>query len=138
MKTLRFSLTLFVVVAIAPFSLLTFPARAQNAQEQNQVTPLVRGYRTGYSDGYQSGISDAATNAPHEYRNKDEYDRADRAYNPNWGSLDDYRNGYQQGFEVGYDAGYAHKPFDSSIPPDLKPRSENATTQKQVNQSPAD
>ena len=137
MKTLRFSLALSLALSIAPFSVLTLVAKAQDPQAQNQISPVVRGYRTGYSDGYQSGISDAASGAPREFHNKAEYDRADRAYNPNWGSLEEYRNGYQQGFEIGYDAGYSHKPFDSSIPPDLKPR-DNATAQNQGNQNPVD
>lgn len=120
MKTLRFNVTLLVSFALISFSLLTVPAIAQDQQEQTQVTVLMRGYRTGYSDGYQAGIGDAANGGAREFRNKTEYGRADRAYNPTWGSLDEYRSGYQQGFEVGYDAGYDRKPFDSSIPPDLK------------------
>ncbi len=82
----------------------------------------MRGYRTGYSDGYQAGVSDVAGNATREFRTKPEYDHADRAYNSNYGALEEYRDGYQQGFEAGYNAGYDRKPFDSSIPPDLRRR----------------
>jgi hypothetical protein len=89
----------------------------------------MRGYRTGYSDGYQSGISDAARNAPRDFRTKAEYDRADRAFNSTWGSIEEYRDGYRQGFEVGYEAGFDHKPFDSTIPSDLKRRTEDSTVQ---------
>ena len=84
--------------------------------QAGQATALERGYRTGYSDGYQAGISDAARNAPRDFRTKAEYDRADRAFNSTWGSIEEYRDGYRQGFEVGYEAGFDHKPFDSTIP----------------------
>src|SRR5262249_35969136 len=55
-----------------------------------------------------------------DFRSKPEYTQADRAYNSSWGALDEYRDGYRQGFEAGYGAGYERRPFDSSIPPDLK------------------
>ena len=129
MKTLRITLTLFTVFALLPFSFMTFRASAQDPQEQNQATAIMRGYRTGYSDGYQAGISDAARNAPRDFRTKAEYDHADRAYNSNWGLIEDYRDGYRQGFEVGYEAGFDHKPFDSTIPTDLKRRTEDSTVQ---------
>src|SRR5256714_8263577 len=87
MKTLRTTLTLFAVFALLPFSFTTFRASAQDPQEQNQATAIMRGYRTGYSDGYQAGISDAAMTAPRDFRTKSEYDHADRAYNSNWGLI---------------------------------------------------
>lgn len=129
MKTLRISLTLFTVFALLPFSFLTFRAAAQDPQEQNQATAIMRGYRTGYSDGYQAGISDAARNAPRDFRTKAEYDHADRAFNSTWGSIEEYRDGYRQGFEVGYEAGFDHKPFNSTIPSELKHRTEDSTVQ---------
>src|ERR1051325_12105000 len=102
MKTLRFTLTLVVAFAVFPSSLWTLSANAQDPQQQNQATAMMRGYRTGYSDGYQAGVTDASNRAPREFRNKAEYDRADRAYNSSHGSLDEYRDGYRQGFEIGY------------------------------------
>jgi hypothetical protein len=129
MKTLRITLTLFTVFALLPLSFMTFRAAAQDPQEQNQATPIMRGYRTGYSDGYQAGISDAARNAPRDFRAKAEYDHADRAFNSTWGSIEEYRDGYRQGFEVGYEAGFDHKPFDSTIPSELKRRTEDSNVQ---------
>jgi hypothetical protein len=134
MKILRPALTLLFVLTLVAPSQLAFAA----AQDQSPaVTPVMRGYRTGYSDGYQAGVSDQNANGPKEYRNKPEYDRADRAYNPNWGSLEDYRDGYRQGFEVGYSAGYDRKPFDSTIPSDIKRRTEDATVQYPTDQNKA-
>jgi hypothetical protein len=125
MKNLK-RLILFLVCAAVAFSV---PAAglAQDPQTQNQATALMRGYRTGYSDGYQAGVNDVAVKATREFRTKPEYDRADRAYNSNYGALEEYRDGYQQGFEVGYNAGYDRKSFDSSIPQDLRRKTEDST-----------
>src|SRR4051812_11704245 len=104
MKIIKLTLVvLFAFALLVPAPLLV-TARAQD--QQAQVTAIMRGYRTGYSDGYQAGIGDASSRAPKEYRNKAEYDRADRAYSAGWGQLEEYRDGYRQGFEVGYVAGY--------------------------------
>ena len=135
MKTLRSTLTFLLTIALLSISLVTGSAQAQDPQEQNQATAIMRGYRTGYSDGYQAGIGDLTKNAPREFRNKAEYDHADRAFNSAWGSVDQYRDGYRQGFEVGYNAGYDRKGFDSSIPPDLKPRTEDTSVQYPTDQN---
>ena len=135
MKTIRLTLTLFTAIAFVCIPLLPTIAGAQTNQEQNQATAIMRGYRTGYSDGYQAGVGDVSKNADREFRNKAEYDHADRAFNSAWGSLDEYRDGYRQGFEVGYNAAYDHKPFDSTIPPDLKRRTEDSTVQYPIDQS---
>ena len=135
MKTIRLTLTLFTAIAFVCIPLLPTVASAQTNQEQNQATAIMRGYRTGYSDGYQAGVGDVAKNAYREFLTKAEYDRADRAFNSAWGSLDEYRDGYRQGFELGYNAAYDHKPFDSTIPPDLKRRTEDSTVQYPIDQS---
>jgi hypothetical protein len=127
MKNLKLALTLIVAVAFVPAPLITPAVKAQDPQTQNQATAMMRGYRTGYSDGYQAGVSDAATNAAREFRNKVEYDRADRAYNSNFGALEEYRDGYRQGFEPGYNAGFDRKSFDSNVPADLKRRTEDSS-----------
>ena len=133
MKILRYTLAfLFVFTLLAP-SQFGFKAIAQD--QQPVVTALMRGYRTGYSDGYQAGVGDKSANAPKEFRNKAEYDRADRAYNSNWGALEEYRDGYRQGFEVGYSGGYDRQPFDSSIPADLRRRTEDNTVQNPIDQN---
>jgi hypothetical protein len=125
MKNLRLALTHIVVAAFLTVPLCAAPANAQDPQ--SQATAVMRGYRTGYSDGYQSGVTDLANNSAREFRNKLEYEHADRAYNSTYGALEEYRDGYQQGFEVGYDSGFDRKPFDSSIPPDLKRKTEDSS-----------
>src|SRR5207248_2465761 len=128
MKTLSSILTLLLTSTLVSIS-FAGSTNAQDPQDQNQATAIMRGYRTGYSDGYQAGVGDSAKSAPREFRNKAEYDHADRAFNSAWGSAEEYRGGYRQGFEVGYNAGYDRKAFDSSIPPDLKTRTEDTSVQ---------
>lgn len=133
MKILRCSLAfLFAFALIAPSQ---FGFRMVAQDQQPVVTALMRGYRTGYSDGYQAGVGDKSANGPKEFRNKAEYDRADRAYNANWGGLEEYRDGYRQGFEAGYSAGYDRRPFDSTVPADIRRRTEDNTVQNPVDQN---
>ena len=133
MKNLRIALTLILALTLAAVSLTAIPVQAQDpqtqTQTQEQVTALMRGYRAGYSDGYPTGRSDQASNAAREFRNKTEYEHGDRAYNSRYGTLEEYRDGYQQGFETGYNAGFDRKPFDSSIPDNLRRRTEDSTVQ---------
>lgn len=124
------SLSIVLAAVLAVLPLVAISASAQNSQQQNQATALMRGYRTGYSDGFPAGRGDASKRMDRNARAKAEYQQADRAYMPTFGDLEEYRNGYQQGFEAGYYAGYDGKSFDSTIPDDLKRReaSDDANT----------
>jgi hypothetical protein len=114
-------LPLVVLLSICVSGLLAIvPARAQG------TTAIERGYRTGYSDGYTAGYRDVSTNAPRNYQNKEDYQKADRSYNDVWGPIEDYRDGYQQGFEAGYTAGYERQQFNSALPSGLRRRGANA------------
>jgi hypothetical protein len=111
------------VLAFALSALLALPvAVAQQQSAPQSVGALERGYRTGYSDGYQAGYSDSTQSAARNFKNKDEYQRADRAYASSYGTLEDYRDGYQQGFESGYNSGYERRGFDSTIPANISRR----------------
>jgi hypothetical protein len=131
----RFAVTLFLLVAFVTVPLTPVAAKAQDPQTQTQATAILRGYRTGYSDGYQAGVSDLASNAAREFKNKSDYEHGNRAYNPGYGTLEEYRDGYQQGFEVGYNAGFDRKPFDSSAPADLKRRTEDSSVSYPTDQN---
>ena len=135
MKTIRVATAILTTLTILYFSVSPLAAQAQTSQEPNQATALMRGYRTGYSDGYQAGIADVTSKAAREFRNKSEYDHADRAFNPVWGSVEDYRDGYRQGYESGYNGAYDHKSFDSSIPPNLTRKTEDTTVQYPIDQN---
>ncbi len=133
MKNLRHALVLPLAFAFV-LPLLSFGVSAQDPQS----SALGRGYRTGYSDGYQAGYRDAIERAARDFRGKLEYQRADRAYAPAYGSIEDYRDGYQQGFEIGYGAGYDHRGFDSTVPPDLKRRAQIDTDSSAKPNNPTD
>ena len=125
-------LILALVVLMAALPVFSISVAAQDPQSQPQASALMRGYRAGYSDGYPAGVRDSASQADKNFRAKAEYQQADRAYSPNFGSLDEYRNGYQQGFETGYNDGFDRRNFDSSIPTDLKVRESNDDSQAPV------
>jgi hypothetical protein len=110
------------VLLVMPINAAVQNFSGENPSAQQSVGALERGYRTGYSDGYQAGFSDSTQQAARDYRNKDEYKRADRAYAASYGALEDYRDGYQQGFESGYGSGYERRGFDSTIPANLSRR----------------
>ena len=121
-------LPLVVLLSIAITGLLAIvPAGAQG------TTALERGYRTGYSDGYTAGFKDVSENAARAFKNKQDYQQADRSYNEAWGPVEDYRDGYQQGFEAGYTAGYERQQFNSSLPAGLHKRQNSGNTPVQVN-----
>ncbi|HSE15549.1 MAG TPA: hypothetical protein VLB46_00765 [Pyrinomonadaceae bacterium] len=134
-------LPLVVLLSICVSGMLAIvPAGAQA-----QTTALERGYRTGYSDGYTAGYSDVSNNAPRNYQNKQDYQKADRSYNDVWGPIEDYRDGYQQGFEAGYSAGYDRQQFNSTLPSGLRRRGANsgsgpapANVNPQPNDDPVD
>ncbi|HEY0003298.1 MAG TPA: hypothetical protein VGB17_00710 [Pyrinomonadaceae bacterium] len=129
------SLTLLALPAVTSASIRAAqPSELVQPQQNGQASnsALQRGYRTGYSDGYQAGFRDSAENGARDYRNKDEYQRADRAYAAAYGPLEDYRDGYQQGFESGYNTGYERRSFDSTVPENISRR---GTTGPQVNSS---
>lgn len=89
---------------------------------QDGRTALHRGYRTGYSDGYMAGYRDAIDNAAKDFRRHSDYSEARRAYNKDYGLIEDYSDGYRQGFEAGYDTGFEKRSFDSDVPATLGKR----------------
>ncbi len=126
MKLTRNLLALFVNLSLVSATFLSFAI--QNASAQDTKIALQRGYRTGYSDGYMSGYRDSLDNQAKNFQRHSEYAKADRAFNKDYGNLEDYRDGYQQGFETGYNTGFDKKAFDATIPNDLKKRGTVATT----------
>jgi hypothetical protein len=121
-------LPLVVLLSICISGLLAIvPAGAQG------TTALERGYRTGYSDGYTAGFKDVSDHAARDFKNKQDYQQADRSYNEAWGPIEDYRDGYQQGFEAGYTAGFDRQQFNSSLPTGLRRRQNPGNIPVEVN-----
>ena len=121
MNYLKLPLVVLLSICISGLLAVT-PAGAQG------TTALERGYRTGYSDGYTAGYRDVSNNAPRDYQNKEDYQKADRSFNDVWGPVEDYRDGYQQGFEAGYSAGFERQQFNSALPSGLRRRGTDANT----------
>ncbi|MEZ5307362.1 MAG: hypothetical protein R2684_09480 [Pyrinomonadaceae bacterium] len=120
MKLIRSFLAANLIFTLVFLSSITLAIPTVFAQDSRVA--LQRGFRTGYSDGYMSGYRDAIENASKSYARHGEYKSADRAFNTDYGKLDDYKDGYQQGFEKGYDTGFTKQGFDATIPNDLKLR----------------
>jgi type IV secretion system protein VirB10 len=122
MKLTRSFASFALILSLSLISFLSLPQ--QTIYAQNAKIALQRGYRTGYSDGYMAGYRDVIDNAARSFTRHNEYTKADRAYNKDFGTLEDYRDGYQQGFESGYNSGYEKRSFDANLPTDLKRRAE--------------
>jgi len=120
MKLTRSFVSLVLSLSLTVFSFLSFSIQPTFAQDAKIA--VQRGYRTGYSDGYMSGYRDVIENSAKNYSRHGEYTKADRAYNKDYGVLEEYRDGYQQGFESGYDTGFEKRSFDATVPIELKIR----------------
>ncbi|MBD0371624.1 MAG: hypothetical protein ICV60_12360 [Pyrinomonadaceae bacterium] len=116
------ALVVAALIILTALPCASFSSSYKALAAQDSTSALERGWRTGYSDGYQAGYGDSSENAPRDFKGKEDYRRADRAYAATYGPREDYRDGYQQGFEIGYNAGYERKGFDSTVPAGLKRR----------------
>ena len=126
MKLTRSLLALALTFSLSLLSFLALPMTVTTAQEINAA--LQRGYRTGYSDGYMAGYRDVIDSAAKDFTRHQEYNDATRAYNKDYGTLEDYRNGYRQGFEQGYETGFEKRSFDSAAPTGLTRRGDAIAT----------
>jgi hypothetical protein len=129
---------LLIAILVAVAALSASLVSPLSAAAQDSTSALERGWRTGYSDGYQSGYADSVEKASPDFKSKDDYQRADRAYAQTYGPLEDYRDGYQQGFEIGYSAGYERRGFDSTVPTGLKRRGTTTQAATQTSTTPVD
>lgn len=127
------ALALTIICTLLPALIVQTKAYGTLAiQTGTTASALQRGYRTGYSDGYMNGYRDVADQSSRDFRNKEDYTRANRAYDAAYGTPDEYSDGYRQGFETGYIAGYDRRTFDSTVPVGLARRNiTNATNATQ-------
>jgi hypothetical protein len=123
MNQLKIFYALFLSAALLFAGIAPSPSSAQDSK-----TALFRGYRTGYSDGYMAGYRDSTEKAGRAVEKHQDYAKADRAYSPEFGAVEDYRDGYRQGFEVGYTTGFDRLAFDSTIPTSLEKRGTTAVS----------
>ena len=66
-------------------------------------------YENGYRDGIEKGRADAKDRESFDPVRHSRYRSADRGYDRQYGSKDDYRLVYRDGFEAGYRAGYGDR-----------------------------
>src|SRR5687768_11844098 len=135
MKLTRSLLAVALTFSLSLLSFLALPIHTTTAQEINAA--LQRGYRTGYSDGYMAGYRDVIDSAAKDFTKHEEYTEASRAFNKDYGSIDDYRDGYKQGFESGYNTGFEKRSFDSAVPTGLGRRG-NVTPAEPASQVPVE
>lgn len=126
MKLNRNLLAIVLSFSLSLLSFLALPVHTTTAQETRVA--LQRGYRTGYSDGYMAGYRDSIDTVAKSYLRHEEYSKANRAYNKDYGTAEDYRDGYQQGFESGYDTGFEKRSFEAIVPVNLRKRGEISAT----------
>ncbi|MFN6963806.1 MAG: hypothetical protein ACK4S4_08575 [Pyrinomonadaceae bacterium] len=122
MKLAKGLLSLVLALSLGLISFVSIPQITVHAQDANAA--LQRGYRTGYSDGYMAGYRDSIDSLSKDHTRHNDYAAASRAYNKDYGSLEDYRDGYRQGFEAGYDTGFEKRGFDSAVPANLTRRAD--------------
>lgn len=133
MKLTRSLLALALTFSLSLLSFLALPLTSASAEEINAA--LQRGYRTGYSDGYMAGYRDVIDGVEQDVTRHEEYTEANRAYNKDYGSIEDYRDGYRQGFEAGYSTGFEKRSFDSSVPSGLARRGDIIPASKKAAES---
>lgn len=120
MKLTRSLLAIALSFSLSLVTFIALPIQSANAQDSRIA--LQRGYRTGYSDGYMAGYRDSIDSVSKDYTRHGEYAKANRAYNKEYGSAEDYTDGYRQGFESGYNTGFEKRSFDANVPANLSRR----------------
>lgn len=64
------------------------------------------GYEHGYRDGFERGADARDHNASSDFHTQD-FERADRGFEPYMGSREAFRNGYRDGYRAGYTDGFS-------------------------------
>jgi hypothetical protein len=103
----------------APFGLaallVTAPAHAQSTDWLRDIRPSYApdagqssyegrriGYDTGYREGLKEGEKDGKRNDAFDYRDEKSYQRADKGFRRDYGSLERYQQTFRSGFTTGY------------------------------------
>lgn len=99
-----------MLLALSGFSL----AHDEQAQGSDVAQ---RASQQGYNDGFQHGQEDRERSAGYNYQG-DEYQRADRGYEPNLGDREQFVTAYREGYRSGYDDGFNGRSQRSGDPYD--------------------
>ena len=107
----------------APFGLaallVTVPAHAQSADWLQDLRPSYApdarqysydarraGYDKGYREGLKEGEKDGKRNDVYDYRDEKAFQRADKGFRRDFGSLERYQQSFRSGFTAGYNDAY--------------------------------
>ena len=81
--------------------------RAYSAPDQQSFYDARRvAYDNGFREGIKKGEQDARKNRPFVYQDEKTFQRADKGYHREYGSLDRYRQTFRTGYAAGYSDGY--------------------------------
>jgi hypothetical protein len=107
----------FILTAVA-LAALALPAQAQtrgwldnsrgySAPDQQSYYDAGRvAYDTGFREGVKEGEKDARKNERFAYQDEKTFQRADKGYQREYGTLDRYRQTFRTGYAAGYSDGY--------------------------------
>jgi hypothetical protein len=111
------------IAALLALSFIAIPFLLAQAQTRSRTPQLggVRaafetGYANGYQDGFSAGQNDYRSKLNRDFRDADQYRRADRGYSSRLGDFTAYQDGYRLGYEIAYLDGYYGRPFSSRVP----------------------
>lgn len=108
---------LFTAVALAALA-FSAPAQAQtrgwldndraySAPDQQSYYDARRvAYDNGFREGIKTGEQDGRKNRPFAYQDEKTFQRADKGYHREYGTLDRYRQTFRTGYAAGYSDGY--------------------------------
>ena len=90
--------------------------RAYSAPDQQSFYDARRvAYDTGFREGVKQGEQDARKNRPFAYQDDKTFQRADKGYHREYGTLDRYRQTFRTGYAAGYSDGYQrYAPYSGS------------------------
>ncbi len=92
------------------------PQRRTSTQNTRTTAAYQRAYPYGYGDGYNAGRSDFRARHNRDFRQAQDYQRADRGYRTSDGDKTTYQSGYQLGYEMGYVDGYYGRTYSTRLP----------------------
>jgi outer membrane lipoprotein SlyB len=111
------------IAALLILSLIAIPLLAQTRSRTPSTpqlggarTAFENGYASGYQDGFSGGQNDFRSRLNRDFRDADQYRRADRGYSSRFGDFAAYQDGYRLGYEMAYLDGYYGRPFASRVP----------------------
>ena len=99
-----FKLSRYMGLSIA--IVLSLSGAAMARERDSSYNARQYAYQAGYQDGIRYGEDARAQGYRYDYKNSEDYRRADRGYDPSMGEHDDFQKSYRNGYKSGYDDGF--------------------------------